>query len=195
MSTTKKIHISPYNPIWAQQFDTLKELLLAHISVPIVSLQHVGSTSVVGLAAKPVIDMDIIVKKDGQIMAQLIKDLEKLGYKHVGDLGISGREAFKRHDQYTPNIGTAIIRPIHHLYVCTENSIGLRNHLQLRNYLRTHPVAANAYGALKQKLAQQFPHDMDAYVTGKTAFITNILAQTGLTKRERQQISKENGVE
>jgi GrpB-like predicted nucleotidyltransferase (UPF0157 family) len=101
-------------------------------------IEHVGSTSVPGLAAKPVIDMTVVVPTPAA-MGAVIARLATLGYRHRGDLGVPGREAFDR-----PG-GT----PDHNLYACVAENDGLRNHLALRDHLRGNPAAARSYGSLK----------------------------------------------
>ena len=98
-------------------------------------------------------------------VALAIERLSGIGYTHRGNLGIDGREAFRA--------GRNV--PAHHLYVCREDSGALRDHLTFRDYLRTHPETARAYGDLKRKLARQFPEDVDSYATAKTDFVTGVL--------------------
>ena len=115
-------------------------------------------------------------------MPLLIDRLAAIGYRHRGDLGVRGREAF------APPGAT----PAHHLYACVEGSLGLRNHLALREYLRRHPATARSYGELKKQLARQHRHDMDAYIEGKTRFILEILAEAGFARAELDEIQAIN---
>jgi GrpB-like predicted nucleotidyltransferase (UPF0157 family) len=78
--------------------------------------------------------------------------------------------------------------------VCLEGSIGLRNHLVLRDYLRIHPVAATQYGTLKMRLAEQYPQNIEAYVQGKTAFIVGILEQRKMATDDLMEITNANTV-
>jgi GrpB-like predicted nucleotidyltransferase (UPF0157 family) len=147
---------------------------------------------VVGLKAKPILDIDIIITKEEEVLKKVIKKLRLLGYKHVGNLGITGREAFKRINEKTPNFGTEKEWFKHHLYVCMEGSIGLMNHLNFRNYLREHPQKIAEYSRLKQDLAEKFSYDMDAYIDGKTDFIIDILHKTGMKESDTEIIDGEN---
>lgn len=124
-----------------------------------------GSTPVEGLAAKPIIDMDIVIA-DRKSLPDVLKRLEKLGYTHRGDLGIPDRESFKAPETSTYK---------HNLYVCLEGSLALQNHRVLRDSLRKNPSLVQRYGALKQELAQKFPESIDLYVDGKTEFIVSVL--------------------
>jgi len=121
------------------------------------------------------------VENDSDV-ALAIEQLATLGYKHLGNLGIEGREAFDN----SPGL------PSHHLYVCPRGSLGLRNHLAVRDYLRCHPDAANSYGELKRTLTRQHRNDIDAYVDGKTNFILEILAKTGLAVNELESFAAAN---
>jgi GrpB-like predicted nucleotidyltransferase (UPF0157 family) len=109
-----------------------------------IAVEHVGSTSVPGLPAKPIIDISVIVPT-GAAVAVAIERLSTLGYRHLGDLGVEGREAFA-----SPNMP-----PRHHLYVCPKDSLALKNHLIVREHLRTYSEVATEYGALKRRLAEQ----------------------------------------
>ena len=145
------------------------------------AIEHVGSTSVPGQAAKPVIDLSVVVAREADVPVAIGR-LATLGYVHRGTLGVEGREAFDRPDG----------RPAHNLYVCPTGSLGLVNQLAVRDYLRTHPETAQAYGELKKRLAKQFPHEMESYVHGKTDFILAILREAGLPPERLQAIERAN---
>lgn len=124
-----------------------------------------------GLWAKPVIDIDVVIK-DSTVLADVIAALNKIGYIHEGDLGIAGREAFayegKEHLQ------------AHHLYVCTQDSRELRRHTAFRDYLRTQPEAADEYSRIKREGAVLYPHSIDKYIAHKSGFIERIYRATGV---------------
>lgn len=185
------IIIEDYSPTWAITFEALKAIYQSHLHQLIIGIEHMGSTSVVGLAAKPVIDIDIIIS-NRENLDTIIKKLKLLGYTHRGNLGISDREAFKCDTTYTPIDGSERIWPKHHLYVCPSDSVSLRNHLTLRNFLRNHPQKAKEYGELKKKLAQENPYSIDRYIEQKTPFIIDILKNSGFTETEIQNITQEN---
>jgi len=137
----------------------------------------------------------IVVDYDSKWAEQFaeLRDLQ-LGYEHIGDMGVTGREAFKRPPENILTDGTGRKWFGHHLYVCQTGSIGLRNHLALRDYLRQHPAKVAEYGNLKQHLAEKHPYDIDAYIEGKTDFITNILIEMGLNENDISTIRKDNGI-
>jgi GrpB-like predicted nucleotidyltransferase (UPF0157 family) len=146
-----------------------------------LTVEHVGSTAVEGLSAKPVIDTCIVVASRADVPA-CIERLARIGYIHRGDLGVPDREAFRPPDQL----------PRHHLYLSPSASLSLKNHLGLRDYLRSHPEAAQEYGALKTSLARRFPTDIDSYIVGKAEFILRILGEVGLNYEELVEIKRIN---
>jgi GrpB-like predicted nucleotidyltransferase (UPF0157 family) len=159
------ILIADYDDAWPRTFASLRDRawpLVAHLAD---SIEHVGSTSVPGLAAKPIIDLDIVVSS-ADALAETIRQLATLGYRHIGDLGVTGREAFDAPGGDPP----------HHLYVCVRGATELRNHLRFRNYLRASPETASAYAALKRRLAAEYGGDRNGYSLAKTEFIRACLA-------------------
>ncbi|MBC9914188.1 GrpB family protein [Chitinophaga varians] len=187
----RTITVVPYTTEWAHTFEQLAGIYRAQLGQLITGVEHVGSTSVPGLAAKPIIDIDILIKEPAGL-SPVVAVLDQLGYTWRGDLGIPGREAFGRNTDTTPLDGNGTSWPAHNLYVCIEGCVSLKNHLQLRDYLRQHPDTARQYGTLKQELAVKYPHDIDSYVEGKTAFITGILAHTGMEEDALKNITAQN---
>ena len=183
-SLIRTIVISDYDPDWASRFEMLRAQIWPHIQAYATSFEHVGSTSVPGLAAKPIIDIDIVVP-DEATAQRVISRLAPLGYRHRGFMGVPHRHAFFQPDD----------TPAHHLYVCIEGCLALRNHLSLRDHLRTHPTAAAEYAALKRSLAQRYPHNIDAYVEGKTPFILGVLASSGFRPEEQTEVVRVNQVD
>jgi GrpB-like predicted nucleotidyltransferase (UPF0157 family) len=174
MNKTRTIEVADYDPQWPLAFAGLKRVIEAALGPLALSVEHVGSTAVPGLAAKPTIDLDVVIESKAQL-ANVIRSLARIGYDHRGDLGIAGREAFGRQGEDVPRDGTGRIWPSHHLYVCARDSKELARHLAFRDHLRSHPDVASTYARLKRDLARQFPHDIDSYIQGKAAFIEDIL--------------------
>ncbi|MEM7576664.1 MAG: GrpB family protein [Planctomycetota bacterium] len=179
--TPPRITVVDYDPAWPRRFDALHATLWPELSAHAFTLEHVGSTSVAELAAKPIIDAAVVVE-DSAVLPSVIAVLATHGYVHRGDLGVPGREAFH------PPARTFA----HHLYACVRDNLGLRNHLALRDALRRDPQKAREYGALKKRLADRFPHDIDAYVAGKTDFILAVLRDTGFAEDELSAIRAVN---
>lgn len=182
----KRVVVVKYDPTWKDQFNKAKLFYSELLKGYYITIEHVGSTSVENLSAKPILDIDIIVnsidKRD-----IVISKLEKVGYTHVGDLGISGREAFTYNDN-NPHINWMR----HHLYLCMEGSQNLINHLILRDYLRENSDAVEEYSNLKLDLAKKFPDDIDGYVEGKTEFIVDILNRSGMDRDSLENIIEIN---
>jgi GrpB-like predicted nucleotidyltransferase (UPF0157 family) len=168
------------DPAWPRVFETLRETIWPAVSDVALAIEHVGSTAVPGLAAKPIVDIDVVVPAGRAPLA--IARLVDVGYVHKGDLGVPGREAF----------GQPPGTPRHHLYVCEVGNTALANHLAVRDRLRADPAAARAYGELKRRLATQFADDVDAYVEGKTAFILDLLRAAGFAERDLADIDAIN---
>jgi len=174
---SKQVVVEPYNSNWIVQFQELKSLIWPTVQDVAISIEHVGSTSVPGLAAKPVIDIDIVIGDMSQL-DHVIKALASIGYEHRGNLGIVEREAFRTQ------------QPLHkhNLYVCPQSSMALRNHLSLRDSLRASTSLRDEYAAIKYRLATDFPDSIDNYVEGKTEFILRVLAENGLSADRLEEI-------
>jgi len=175
-----EVIVVDYDPGWRRVFEEIRSSVLAGVSDIAIAIEHVGSTSVPGLAAKPVIDMDVVVADSD--METGIGRLTALGYEHRGDLGIQGREAFGRPSG----------SPRHHLYLCPSGSPALANHLAIRDYLRRNASAASAYGELKKHLAREFPRDIDGYIEAKTGFIVGVLRKVGFPEDTLAEIERMN---
>lgn len=167
----KPVVVELYNEEWAADFSAVKAELDDALGSLALRIEHVGSTSVIGLSAKPIIDIDVVIR-DASLLNDVIEALGKIGYVHEGDLGISGREAFKYEEKDH-------LRK-HHLYVCSEDSSELKRHITFRDYLRTHHEAVREYSRIKEEGAALFPNDMDKYIEHKSPFIEKIYAEIGL---------------
>lgn len=169
--SAKRVIVTPYDKAWKTAFEEIKSEIESAIGDLIIGIEHVGSTSVEGLSAKPCIDIDVIIK-DYSVFNAVVKELEKIGYIHKGDLGIKDREAFKYVDK--PHLQT------HHLYVCPQYSEELRRHITFRDFLRSNAEAVPKYGLVKEKAAQLFPNDIDKYIEYKSPCIEELYKLCGL---------------
>jgi GrpB-like predicted nucleotidyltransferase (UPF0157 family) len=181
MPNQRRILVVDYDPTWPLTFAALRAPIFEVLRNIASAVEHVGSTSVPGLAAKPIVDIDVVLPSRAQIPAAIEK-LATLGYVHRGDLGIPEREAF-----YSP-----AHLPTHNLYACVQGSAALANHLAIRDHLRHHPSAVTAYGQLKKQLAHQFPTDMERYGAGKTAFLLEVLKKEGFSDADLGAIRDAN---
>lgn len=173
--------ITAYDPHWPIAFERLRGEIAAVVGDLAIAIEHVGSTSVAGLAAKSIIDMTIVVADESDVPDAIMR-LATIGYEHRGNLGVEGREAFSHPPHDVP----------HHLYLCPQRSLGLRNHLAVRDYLREHADAVEEYAQLKRRLAEEFPDDIERYIDGKTEFLLAILNQTELNAEDLRSIESSN---
>ena len=171
----KHVVVEPYNIAWKQDFQNIKAELEDTLGDLALSIEHVGGTSVEGLSAKPIIDIDVVIQ-NVELLGDVIIALQKIGYTHEGDQGIPGREAFKYQDKDH-------LRK-HHLYVCAKDSRELSRHIGFRDYLRKHPEAVAEYSKVKTEGAIKYPYDMDGYIAYKTDFIEQIYEKIGINKED-----------
>lgn len=168
MGVTRDIVVSDYDPAWPEWFDTVCRHVWPAVEGVAVRIDHVGSTAVPGLAAKPIIDLDVVVASEDDV-ATVIDRLATLGYRWRGDLGVPGREAFK------PIEDRGL--PAHHLYVVVENNKAHLDHWLLRDLLRTDGEARERYAALKRRNAELADRDMDLYVAAKAGLVAELLTR------------------
>lgn len=164
MTQPAPVLVVDYDPGWNESFEVIKGRVAAAIGRMAAAIEHIGSTAVPGLAAKPIIYIDILLAFDS-CLRQTVRELALLGYRHQGDLGIVGREAFE-----SPAGDLA-----HNLYVCHSAGREFYRHIAFRDYLRAHPDVADAYGNLKRALAMKYCDDRIAYTIGKHDFIVDLL--------------------
>jgi GrpB-like predicted nucleotidyltransferase (UPF0157 family) len=158
--------ICDYDPAWPGRYEVLRARIAEALGALAAAIQHVGSTAVPGLAAKPTIDLVVRLAAPDDLPAA-IERLAGLGYAHEGDFGIVGREAFAT----PPGYGVHD----HHLYVCAPDWGGYDDQVVFRDYLRANPDAAGAYAALKRSLAERHRDNRTAYTDGKAAFVRRVL--------------------
>lgn len=173
------ITVVDYDPGWPLRFEQLRQEYagaMAEAGVPVVAIEHVGSTSVPGLAAKPVIDCDIVVAAEDVAGASDV--LAGLGFTPLGELGIPLRWAFKEPER----LGRT------NTYVVVDGSLSLRNHRAVRDVLRASPDLRDQYAAVKKQVGAT-ADDIDEYGRGKTAMVQQILAAAGLSESERASIN------
>ena len=183
----KSLQIEQYTPTWETSFNALKKELSEALELFPVRIEHVGSTAIPGLCAKPILDIDIIIPENRHLPG-ISTALHALGYESRGDQGIADRYAFR------PIANTRIHRiwPDQHLYVCLEHSLALKNHLRFRDALLQDPALRAAYAQLKQALLEETGITRKQYNARKTVFITGTLRQCGLTEEELAGILEAN---
>lgn len=172
------IAVVEYDAAWPKRFEQLRReyaIAMAAAGVPVVAIEHVGSTAVPGLAAKPVIDCDIVVAEPDVPAASEV--LTGIGFSPEGELGIPQRWAFKEPARLART----------NTYVVVAGSQALRNHLAVRDILRTDSGLRDRYAAAKRQ-AGAAAASIDEYGRGKNAMVQHILAAAGFTEAERASI-------
>lgn len=172
---TTQVTVIPYDKAWKTAFENIKQELEDAIGDLIIGIEHVGSTSVEGLSAKPCIDLDVIIA-DYAVFDAVVSRLETIGYIHEGNLGIQDREAFRYEGK--------LHLYKHHLYVCPRYSMELHRHITFRNFLRSNPQAAKKYAAAKETAARLFPDDIDSYMQYKAPCIEELYEMCGLKGKQ-----------
>ena len=168
---TRDISVVDYDPRWPESFDRIRSYVWDSVADVALRIDHVGSTSVPGLAAKPVIDMDIVVASESDTAA-VIERLRTIGYRWRGDLGVEGRQAFSQ-----ARTGGAAQLPEHHLYLVVEDNKAHLDHWLLRDLLRSDAEARSRYAALKRHNAARADRNMDTYVAAKAELVAELLAR------------------
>ena len=168
MEVTREIVVADYNPQWPSWFATVLGYIWPAVEDIALRVDHVGSTSVPGLAAKPRIDMDIVVSKPEDLGA-VVERLAGVGYRRRGDLGVPGREAFSAPKEKD--------LPPHNLYLVVENNKAHMDHWLLRDLLMEDADARRRYADLKRNNAVLADDDMDVYVAAKAKLVGELLTR------------------
>src|SRR3954469_13377158 len=168
MSVGRTIVVCDYDPEWPRWFETICKRLWPAVEGVALRIDHVGSTSVPDLAAKPIIDMDIVVASD-ELVRPAIEGLVRIGYRWRGDLGVTGRQAFF----HPPHSDL----PAHNLYLVVEDNKAHLDHWLLRDLLRADPEARDRYAQLKRDNVVRADGDIDVYVAAKAALVAELLTR------------------
>lgn len=162
----RKVSVEKYSTDWKKKFDEEAILLQKIFGLEIQMTHHIGSTSVNGLSAKPIIDMMPVVRDITKIDSYN-EAMIAIGYEPKGENGLSGRRYFQKGgDNRT-----------HHIHIYELGNPEIERHLAFRDFLRVRPVIAKKYGDLKKALAEKFPYDIDAYINGKEKLAKEIEQQ------------------
>ncbi|MBW4665165.1 MAG: GrpB family protein [Chroococcus sp. CMT-3BRIN-NPC107] len=168
MSSEDPIIVVNYNANWSSQYEQEKQQILLDLGDTVTNIQHIGSTAVPGLAAKPVIDMLLGLKQIPPLLMQVSR-LEAIGYSYHGEFGIPGRHYFRKG-----------IPRSHQIHAVLTDSEFWERHILFRDFLRNNPQAAQRYETLKRKLAQEFAGDRTSYTNNKTPLIEQLLVEAKL---------------
>lgn len=167
MEQIRRVEIVPYDPDWPAMYEEEATLLRSLFGDLLAAIHHIGSTSVPGLASKPIIDI-MGEAVDLERIDSFDARMQALGYMPRGEYGIPGRRYFPK--------GTPI-HHTHHLHIFAAETRLVREHLAFRDYLAAHPDTAGEYAALKESLAEKHGTDLEAYTDGKAAFISGVVSR------------------
>lgn len=167
MARIRKIEVVPYDPRWREMYRTEAARIAAIFGAELIAIHHIGSTAVPGLNAKPIIDMMPLVRHIERV-SNFDPAMIQLGYEPLGENSIPGRRFFVRGGD---------LNRTHHVHTYQPDHPEVARHLDFRDYLIAHPREARRYAQIKAELARQFPHDIDAYMAGKDAFIKDTIRQ------------------
>ena len=171
------VKLVPYDPKWAEVYREEEQLLRSVLGHHVIDIQHVGSTSVEGLNAKPIIDIAIGIKSL-DIAESFRSPLEQLGYECRGHAGVEGRVFFAK--------GSEHLRT-HYLHIVVYDGVNWRSYVHFRDYLRRHRGSVKDYSTLKTALAKEFSEERAKYTEAKNEFISHILEKA---RKELTQDSK-----
>lgn len=160
----RKYSVEQYNPKWKTLFETEVAILRPFFSDKAISIEHIGSTSVPGLAGKPTIDILITVEKI-EIADQLLEKIESVGYKSLGDYINQGSRLFVKEENNTRLVN---------LHVFEEKHSHVKDMINLRNYFRSHPEIVKEYSELKFELVKKYPEDYGLYRKYKDEWMENL---------------------
>ena len=183
--------LEAYQPQWKTAFEVLQSQLQESLHDYAVDIQHVGSTSVPGLIAKPILDIDIVIGEEHWLPG-ITQRLKALGYVYKGEQGIAGRFAFRQSSAFTPQVAGQPVWMAHHLYVCYAHSLALKNHIVFRDALLKDAALVQQYATLKQALAASTGMNREKYTQAKTDFILAVLAANGFSEAELAEIAAAN---
>lgn len=161
----RKVVVVPHDPLWKSLFEAESIDIINALSENAIAIHHIGSTSIPGIYAKPIIDF-LVVAKDLARVDERSDQMELIGYRTMGEFGIPDRRFFCKDNR--EGIRT------HHVHVFERTSDQVKRNLIFRDYLIAHRNQAQKYSDLKRELAQAYPRNIELYQQGKAAFIQEI---------------------
>jgi len=163
MNGKRKVEVIPYDKEWNNEYYKAVKVLSDLFSENFVESHHIGSTAIIGLMAKPVIDILVVVKKIDDVDLKN-SDMSHIGYEAKGENGISGRRFFIKGGN----------NRTHHIHCFQEGNKEIKRHINFRDYMIAHPTEAEKYAELKRKLSEKYTYDISSYVEGKNDYIREI---------------------
>jgi GrpB-like predicted nucleotidyltransferase (UPF0157 family) len=159
----RKVRVKPYDEEWGSMFEEESRKLYVVFGFEMMEVHHIGSTSVSGLQAKPIIDMMPVVW-DIHRINDYNTAMIAIGYEPKGENGVAGRRYFQKGGD----------RRTHHVHMYEWGNSEIKRHLAFRDYLRAHPDVSREYGSLKDELSRRFPYDIESYIKGKELLASEI---------------------
>jgi GrpB-like predicted nucleotidyltransferase (UPF0157 family) len=160
-----RVLVTPHNPLWTEMFRTESDMVCQALGPNAVAIHHIGSTSIPGIFAKPIIDM-LVEAADINAIDGRNAAMEAIGYEVMGECGLPGRRYFRKDN--AEGIRT------HHVHTFATRTHDIERHLAFRDFMRAHPALAEQYSDLKRKLARAHPDSIELYMDGKDGFIKDM---------------------
>ncbi|MBV9576794.1 MAG: GrpB family protein [Gammaproteobacteria bacterium] len=183
-----RIAVVEYNPDWVKQFYANKTMILQAVEQFVTGVEHVGSTAVPNLSAKPTIDICIGVTTLNEVNERIIPPLQKLGFDYLPALesGIPERRYLQKLNEKSEHLV--------HIHIVVKGERLWNEYINFRDYLIAHPEEAHAYNLLKLELKEKFAYDREAYTNGKANFIQAILRKAIVWKSDDKEKNNENNL-
>lgn len=190
-----KVHVFPHDPAWEAEFIRVRDDLYNILKdVPILSIEHVGSTSVPDLIAKPLLDIDIVINREALSAARAA--MVAAGYTDRGELSVPERFLFRQPGiellREAFALGEKPMEMIRNTYVTLEGSVALKNHRDVKRVLLQDAGLREEYGNVKKQLAATEWENMDEYCRGKNKILMKILKSAGWNEKELEEVRKSN---
>lgn len=180
-----KVEVVPHDPRWRDAFEAEAGRVADALGETVVAVHHVGSTSIPGIYAKPIVDMLVEVRDVGEVDGRS-QAMESLGYEVMGEYGIPGRRYFRKDDREGSRT--------HHVHAFEAGSAEAERHLAFRDYMIAHPEDAQRYSELKRRLADEHPQNIDGYMDGKDGFIKEIDRRAARWRTSQRRAPVSQGV-
>ena len=174
----KKVELYPYNPVWKKLYEKEAKILRLAIGQYILDIQHVGSTSIPGAKAKPIIDIAIGVENLKKA-EKCIKPLTNLGYEYKYNAGVRGRRFFAKGSESNRT---------YYIHISKLNSRVWKDLVFFRDYSRKHKEALKEYNELKEELARKYKNNRYRYTAQKDSFIKSIIKKSEAKHTELEKI-------
>lgn len=188
-----EVTIEPYSPAWAAEFRQTKVSLEKILKdIPICSIEHVGSTSIPGLAAKPVLDINIIVTSE--TLPSVRAALVSAGYFYCGEMNVPGRFAFRQpgYGQKEAAWGHSDGEMRRNTYAMIEGCVALKNHMDIKRVLTNDEDLREEYGRVKKQLEEREFTNIGEYVMAKNEILWKILVAAGWNAEDLEELRKAN---